>query len=182
MEAQRPGTPPDEPNHPPSRARGNSPQDIAAYRYLRKHAIGNEAERIERRLYLESQHPNLGRRMEVGETRRMNAYRIVGEPAARERERQRPGTPPDEPREPDPQTARTCATASLDCMAKTEYSWFSGLSLLRLSTRKLGILDRLHPLRFCQRGASDRSAGAVTKAPKAPPHSASAHDSCALVG
>ena len=103
MEAQRPGTPPDQPNHPPSRARGNSPQDIAAYRYLRKHAIGNEAERIERRLYLESQHPNLGRRMEVGETRRMNAYRIVGEPAARERERQRPGTPPDEPREPDPQ-------------------------------------------------------------------------------
>ena len=52
-------------------------------------------------------------------------------------------------------------------------------SLLRLSIRKLGILDRLHPLRFCQRGASDRSAGAVTKAP---PHSASAHDSCALVG
>ena len=39
-------------------------------------------------------------------------------------------------------------------------------SLLRLSIRKLGILDRLHPLRFCQRGASDRSAGAVTKAPK----------------
>jgi hypothetical protein len=107
-EQQRPSTPPNEPNHPPpdhppTRARGYSYQDIAAYRYLRKHAIGNEAERAERRLYLESQHPNLGRRMEVGETRRINSHRIVGEPAARERERQRPGTPPDEPREPDPQ-------------------------------------------------------------------------------
>ena len=58
---------------------GNSLQDIVAYRYLRKHSIGNEAERIERRLYV-------GRRLEVGETRRMNAYRIVGEPAAQELE------------------------------------------------------------------------------------------------
>jgi hypothetical protein len=62
------------PNYPPTRARGNNLQDIAAYRYLQKYAIGNEAERIERRTLV-------GRRLEVGETRRMNAYRIVGEPA-----------------------------------------------------------------------------------------------------
>ncbi len=49
--------------------------------------------------------------MEVGETRRINAHRLVGEPAARELERQRPGTPPDEPRDPQEGEGRRPANA-----------------------------------------------------------------------
>ena len=80
----------EQPNHPLTRGRGNSIQEIAAYQYLRKHAIGNQAERIERRALV-------GERQEMGETRRMNVHRIVVAPVHRERlaERRRPSTPPD---------------------------------------------------------------------------------------